>query len=1283
MRRMTALLIVPAVLAIVTASAFAAAPYQKRVGVDMGMRNNFVDMLRENYRWQVPDGGGGWTDIAAGDTDSDGWPAKDCRFIADYRPVEEWFGSIDDPEQHREDLSGTYHSSIVGQATITHIEGPFTISNVSYNSGTNTTTFDVTMDPPGPHHGLFIFDFTNTKRTPASPTGSGITDFKMIRPGYPVDTTQTFTDDFVDCLTSADFAYIRFMNWQMTNGNTEWDANGAIFQSWSNRKLVTDASCKTISPLNKKDGASYETICQLCNEVQMDLWLCVPVAADDNYLAQLAQCIYNNLDANLNVYLEYSNEVWNWGFNQYAWNKDMAIQEVAAGADYDYDGSTDEHVWHSRRFAKRTKDIVDAFAAVFGAGEVNARVRGILSGMPPNAWEGWPMHLDDMLDYLNVRHGAPSQYIYGIGHPLYFGGTAAGGGEGTENYTVDQILDDMRATSDAGVPDRQDIINCAASYGIAGGYISYEGGPDNGGGSTTNLANRITANRVARMATEYKHNFDDNFFALGGGMATQFTLYELYQRYGCWGLTDDMSDPDRNYKFQACRDLTGVRSGDTTPPDPPTGLTANAVSDTQIDLDWNDNSEPDFDSYKVYRSEVGGGPYANIATDVVDSAYSDSGLAGSTTYYYVVTAEDTSMNESGQSNEASATTQSDATPPAAPTGLSANGGDGFVNLDWNDNAEGDLDGYNVYRDTSSGGPYSQVNGSLVASSDYTDGTVTNGTTYYYVVTAVDTSSNESGYSNEASATPQVGGDGLTGDYYDNMDFTNLALTRVDATVNFDWGSGSPDPSMGADQFSVRWTGQVQPLYSETYTFKTNSDDGVRLWVDGQSVIDNWTDHAPTIDTGTIALSAGVKYDIQLDFYENGGGAVIQLSWSSASQAEEIIPQSQLYSSVAPTPPPAPQNLAATAGDGYVDLTWDEVTQADNYNVYRSSGGNWYLQSSPTVEYWTDNNVTNGVTYQYYVTAENTAGESGPSNIVEATPQGDTTPPAAPTNLSATAGDGVVDLDWDDNSEPDLDSYSVYRDTSSGGPYGQIASGVATSDYSDTGVTNGTTYYYVVTAVDDASNESGYSNEASATPADTTPPAAPTGLAATPGDGQVSLDWADNSEPDLASYSVYRDTTSGGPYSQIAWGVAASDHVDSAVTNGTTYYYVVTAVDTSSNESGYSNEASATPQGGATTMHVDSIIVEWVSAGGPNRKGQATVVVKDNLGNVVQNATVTGTFTGTLPETQSGTTDATGTAVIQTKGKTRNPGGLTFCVDGVTHATLGYAPGDNVETCDSI
>ncbi len=143
------------------------------------------------------------------------------------------------------------------------------------------------------------------------------------------------------------------------------------------------------------------------------------------------------------------------------------------------------------------------------------------------------------------------------------------------------------------------------------------------------------------------------------------------------------------------------------------------------------------------------------------------------------------------------------------------------------------------------------------------------------------------------------GIGLTGTYFLNVDLTGDSVTRTDATVNFDWGQGSPLTGVPADNFSVRWTGQVQAQFSETYTFSTVSDDGVRLWINGQLLIDNWTVHAPTEDTGTITLIAGQKYDLKMEYFDSGWGAVSTLSWASASTAKQIIPTLQLYPTAAP------------------------------------------------------------------------------------------------------------------------------------------------------------------------------------------------------------------------------------------------------------------------------------------------------------------------------------------------------------------------------------------------
>jgi glucose/arabinose dehydrogenase len=147
-----------------------------------------------------------------------------------------------------------------------------------------------------------------------------------------------------------------------------------------------------------------------------------------------------------------------------------------------------------------------------------------------------------------------------------------------------------------------------------------------------------------------------------------------------------------------------------------------------------------------------------------------------------------------------------------------------------------------------------------------------------------------------SGGPARTGIGLTGFYYDNRDFTALRTVRNDATVNFDWGTTTPSGTAltSPDTFSVRWSGRVLAPVTGAYTFTTTSDDGVRLYVNGQLVVNNFTDHAATDNSGTINLTAGTLYDIKLEYYENGGQAVARLAWSYPGQARQIIPASRLF-----------------------------------------------------------------------------------------------------------------------------------------------------------------------------------------------------------------------------------------------------------------------------------------------------------------------------------------------------------------------------------------------------
>jgi fibronectin type 3 domain-containing protein len=292
-----------------------------------------------------------------------------------------------------------------------------------------------------------------------------------------------------------------------------------------------------------------------------------------------------------------------------------------------------------------------------------------------------------------------------------------------------------------------------------------------------------------------------------------------------------------------------------------------------------------------------------------------------------------------------------------------------------------------------------------------------------------------------------------------------------------------------------------------------------------------------------------------------------------------------------TSPATPTGLQATAGSSQITLTWTASSGATSYHIKRATttGGPYTQIAAPTTSSYLDPGLTNGTKYFYVASAVNSVGESANSSEVSATPAATTGIPAIPTGLQAAAGNAQVVLTW--NSISNATSYHVKRSAISGGPYTQIASPTSAT-FTDTALTNGTKYFYVVSAVN-SSGESANSAEASATPtAQVMIPSAPTGLQATAGNAQVSLAW--NPSSGATSYHLKRATTSGGPYTQIA-APTVTTLVDSALTNGTTYFYVVSALN-SVGESSSSAQASATPTGSApdVTITIDPTKTKSIS-----------------------------------------------------------------------------------------
>ncbi len=311
----------------------------------------------------------------------------------------------------------------------------------------------------------------------------------------------------------------------------------------------------------------------------------------------------------------------------------------------------------------------------------------------------------------------------------------------------------------------------------------------------------------------------------------------------------------------------------------------------------------------------------------------------------------------------------------------------------------------------------------------------------------------------------------------------------------------------------------------------------------------------------------------------------------------------------PTLPGAPTSPAATPGDGSAGLTWappasDGGSPITGYNVYEgtATGAEATTPVNPTplpadATSFDVPALTNGTAYFFTITAINAVGEGPASTEVTATPTaaGGPTVPGAPTSPAATPGDGAATVTW---SPPTIDGgspvtgYNVYQGTTAGGesttPVNAAPLSASAATDLITGLTNGTTYFFTVTAVN-AVGEGPASTEVSTTPtaaSGPTVPGAPTSPAATPGDGAATVTWSPPTTDGgsaVTGYNVYSGTTAGGesatPLNPAPLSATAASYLISSLTNGTEYFFTVTAVN-AVGEGPPSAEVTATPKASA-------------------------------------------------------------------------------------------------------
>jgi fibronectin type 3 domain-containing protein len=649
-------------------------------------------------------------------------------------------------------------------------------------------------------------------------------------------------------------------------------------------------------------------------------------------------------------------------------------------------------------------------------------------------------------------------------------------------------------------------------------------------------------------------------------------------------------------------------------PDAPTDVHANG-GDRRATVYW--TGAPWATRYNVYWSTT---PGVTAATgqkvSYARSPFTHGGLINGQTYFYVVTAEN-SAGESAESDEV-AVTPLPPPIPAAPINFTASPRDRAVSLFWN--SVPGATRYTIYFSTSPNVDQATASKLYTSYRSYSHSNLTNGTTYYYKVTASN-SGGESLPSSEVSATPVAPPAPTSAPL-------NVTGSPGDAR-NYVWWSGVS----GASWYNVYWStspgvtaasnkaAHVWPTWSHwnltngtTYYYRVSAENtGGEGPLSAEVALTPQLPPPPITPTGVSVRAGDRRNDLSWNYVS--GATWYDVYWSTApgvTQANSRIRtyysryynhynltngQQYCYAVVAgnnggesalsqevcgtPQPPPAPSgapSLTAVPLDASTRLSWTQVQGATLYYVYFKSGAGVTKQNGtrlgvgrygPYVHY----GLTNGTSYCYVAAAVNSGGEGPASAETCVTP---TQPPApgTPTQFYVTPGNGLVRAYF--GSVQNALQYNLYWSTQAGvtPATGTKIAGVYTG-YTHAGLTNGTPYYYVVTALN-STGESAPTAEASATPSVPQVPAAPQNVNATPGNGQVMVEWG--AVQGATSYTLYWSTAANVSKQTYAgrFTFAQSPYTHTGRINGTAYYYVVTA----SNGNGEGPESavvSATPQ----------------------------------------------------------------------------------------------------------
>ncbi|NVM31497.1 MAG: hypothetical protein HWN65_21845, partial [Candidatus Helarchaeota archaeon] len=726
-----------------------------------------------------------------------------------------------------------------------------------------------------------------------------------------------------------------------------------------------------------------------------------------------------------------------------------------------------------------------------------------------------------------------------------------------------------------------------------------------------------------------------------------YWIYNSTSEFGTYTLLTSVSDPTTYYvhsglidgqeywyKVSAYDEVLNPGANTTAKKAIPTDETAPTqvqgvnvtVIDTgnELNITWTANSESDLLLYSVYSApfqDVPINPSYWIA-NTTNTFHLDSGLTDGQIYWYKITAVDDGgpSQNVGEPSVAVNGTPQDTTDPAQVTGLQV-----FVipegdqlDLQWDDvNFTGDVDGYRIYRNTTISG-FQLID--TTTDTWYNDTTVTNGDPYWYKVAAIDEVPNEGNYSTAVNGTP-----------WDSVPPDPVTIT--------------PDPVAAipaGKALNISWTANTSSDVAGYWIYNSTSEFGTYTLLTSVSDPTTYYVHSGLID--------GQEYWYKVSAYDE------VLNPGANTTAKKAIPTDE-------TAPTQVQGVNVTVIDtgNELNITWTANSEPDLfvYRLYRSitSGftpnqGNLLANVTHPQIYYLDSGLTDGTTYYYRITAVDDGGpvlnEGVASAEVNGTPQ-DTTAPDQVTGLQVFVvyTGNKLNLQWGDvNFTGDVKNYRIYRNSTISGF--QLIATTPNTWHNDSGLDDGISYWYKVAAIDEVPNQGNFSAAVNGTPTDQTAPAQVIGLiVSNPQTGnQLDLSWTANSEIDLKGYTIWRRNSTSTYVAIVNTTKTDNYYNDTGLTDGETYYYMISAYDEMPNWGTNSSEEFNTPTDDIAPEKVTNLVVTNPHTGNTLNLGWTASTAPDfSHYRIYRNSTNIANLTGSTNNIYSDTTVTDGLVYI--------------------------------------